>query len=79
MAAEVFDTIIVGARCAGASLATHLARAGQRVLLLDAAKLPSDQPISTHVISPRGAPQKAMRRGPRGRRRSSVIARSGGR
>ena len=51
---ESFDTIVVGARCAGASLAIHLAKAGQRVLLLDAAKLPSDQPISTHAVSPPG-------------------------
>jgi flavin-dependent dehydrogenase len=51
---ESFDTIVVGARCAGASLATHLAKAGQRVLLLDAAKLPSDQPLSTHAVSPPG-------------------------
>ncbi len=51
MSADTFDTIVVGARCAGASLAIRLARAGQRVLLLDASKLPSDQPMSTHVVS----------------------------
>ncbi len=51
---ESFDTIVVGARCAGASLAIHLAKSGQRVLLLDAAKLPSDQPMSTHAVSPPG-------------------------
>ncbi len=54
MPSESFDTIIVGARCGGASLAIHLARAGQRVLLLDSAKLPGDQPISTHYVSPPG-------------------------
>src|SRR5580704_4873733 len=54
MADGAFDTIVVGARCAGASLATHLAKAGQRVLLLDAAKLPSDHPLSTHFIGPIG-------------------------
>jgi flavin-dependent dehydrogenase len=54
MAKDSFDTIIVGARCGGASLATHLARAGQRVLLLDAATFPSDQPLSTHFVSPVG-------------------------
>jgi flavin-dependent dehydrogenase len=54
MPGESFDTIVVGARCAGATLAVSLARAGQRVLLLDAAKLPSDQPISTHVVSELG-------------------------
>jgi flavin-dependent dehydrogenase len=52
MTGDSFDTIVVGARCAGAPLATLLARAGQRVLLLDASKLPSDQPISTHVVGP---------------------------
>jgi menaquinone-9 beta-reductase len=54
MSADRFDTIVVGARCAGASLAIHLARAGQRVLLLDAARLPSDQPMSTHFVAPIG-------------------------
>jgi flavin-dependent dehydrogenase len=54
MPGETFDTIVVGARCAGASLATHLAKGGQRVLLLDAAKLPSDQPVSTHAVTPLG-------------------------
>jgi flavin-dependent dehydrogenase len=54
MPAERFDTIVVGARCAGAPLATHLVRAGQRVLLLDAGKLPSDQPMSTHFVGPVG-------------------------
>ncbi len=54
MTPDRFDTIVVGARCAGAPLAIHLARAGQKVLLLDAARLPSDQPISTHFISPVG-------------------------
>jgi flavin-dependent dehydrogenase len=51
---ERFDTIVVGARCAGAPLAIHLARAGQKVLLLDAAKLPSDHPLSTHFVPPIG-------------------------
>src|SRR5882672_10584771 len=52
--AEEFDSIIVGARCAGAPLAILLARGGQKVLLLDAAKLPSDQPMSTHFITALG-------------------------
>jgi flavin-dependent dehydrogenase len=55
MPGDSFDTIIVGARCAGASLAIHLAKAGQKVLLLDSAKLPSDQPMSTHVVGAIGA------------------------
>lgn len=51
---QKFDTIIVGARCAGAALAQHLANAGQSVALLDAARLPSDQTTSTHLIHPPG-------------------------
>ena len=51
---SVLDTLIVGARCAGATLAIHLARAGKRVLAIDASNLPSDQPLSTHWISPYG-------------------------
>ncbi|HHX4053269.1 NAD(P)/FAD-dependent oxidoreductase [Burkholderia contaminans] len=50
----MLDTLIVGARCAGATLAIHLARAGKRVLAIDASNLPSDQPLSTHWISPYG-------------------------
>lgn len=50
---ESFDVVIVGARCAGASLATYLARAGMQVCLLDKAAFPSETP-STHVIQPRG-------------------------
>jgi flavin-dependent dehydrogenase len=50
----VYDAIIVGARCAGAPLATHLARAGLRVVVVEADRLPSDQPASTHLIHPAG-------------------------
>ncbi|WP_244135847.1 NAD(P)/FAD-dependent oxidoreductase [Burkholderia vietnamiensis] len=50
----MLDTLIIGARCAGATLAIHLARAGKRVLAIDANHLPSDQPLSTHWISPYG-------------------------
>lgn len=46
-----YDALIVGARCAGSTLAVSLARAGKKVLLVDAAELPSDQPLSTHVLS----------------------------
>ncbi|RPJ86450.1 MAG: NAD(P)/FAD-dependent oxidoreductase [Acidobacteria bacterium] len=49
-----YDVIIVGARCAGATLATYLARAGASVLLLDKDKQPSDQILSTHTIHPPG-------------------------
>lgn len=49
-----YDVIIVGARCAGATLATYLARSGASVLLLDKDKQPSDQILSTHTIHPPG-------------------------
>jgi len=49
-----WDAIIVGARCAGSPCAHFLARAGKRVLLVDAASFPSDQPMSTHFIQPYG-------------------------
>lgn len=49
-----YDCVIVGARCAGAPLASFLARSGKRVVLVDAAALPKDQPISTHFIHPYG-------------------------
>lgn len=54
IAEEVFDVVIVGARCAGASLATRLAQAGLSVAVLDAAPLPSGQQSSTHLIQPPG-------------------------
>jgi menaquinone-9 beta-reductase len=50
---ESFDVIIVGARCAGAPLATMLARDGLRVCLLDRDRFPSDT-LSTHGIQPAG-------------------------
>jgi 2-polyprenyl-6-methoxyphenol hydroxylase-like FAD-dependent oxidoreductase len=46
------DVVIVGARCAGATLATFLARAGASVVLLDKDRLPSDQILSTHTLHP---------------------------
>jgi 2-polyprenyl-6-methoxyphenol hydroxylase-like FAD-dependent oxidoreductase len=48
------DVVIVGARCAGSTLATFLARTGASVLLLDKDRLPSDQILSTHTIHPPG-------------------------
>ena len=51
---ERWDVIIVGARCAGASLAAHLARSGARVLVLDADRPGTDQPMSTHFMQPTG-------------------------
>jgi flavin-dependent dehydrogenase len=50
----MYDAIVVGARCAGASTAMLLARRGLRVLLVDRATFPSDT-ISTHIIWPHGA------------------------
>ena len=52
-----FDVIIVGARCAGASLAYHLAGHGLSVALLDAARIPSGQRTSTHLVQPPGMDQ----------------------
>ena len=40
----MYDAIVVGARCAGASTAMLLARKGHRVLLVDRATFPSDIP-----------------------------------
>jgi len=48
---EEHDAVIVGARCAGATLATALAQRGWEVLLLDRDRMPSDT-ISTHLIYP---------------------------
>ncbi|GGX56195.1 FAD-dependent oxidoreductase [Streptomyces noursei] len=48
---HIYDVIIVGGRCAGASLATLLARAGLDVLLVDKGTFPSDT-LSTHFIHP---------------------------
>lgn len=47
--AAPYDAIVVGARVAGAATAIGLARAGWRVLLLDAATFPSDT-LSTHLL-----------------------------
>ena len=45
------DVVVVGARCAGATVATVLARAGRRVLVVDRAQFPSDT-VSTHQLFP---------------------------
>jgi 2-polyprenyl-6-methoxyphenol hydroxylase-like FAD-dependent oxidoreductase len=47
----MYDTIVVGARCAGSPLAMLLARKGYRVLLVDKATFPSDT-LSTHSLTP---------------------------
>ena len=53
---DMYDVIIVGARCAGASTALSLARQGVRVLLVDRAGFPSDT-VSTHLLHAAGVAQ----------------------
>lgn len=55
----MFDVAIVGARCAGSSLALALAREGARVLVIDRTVFPSDT-MSGHYIQPAGV--SALRR-----------------
>ena len=50
----IYDAVIVGARCAGASLAAFLARSGASVIVLEADRLGTDQVISTHTVHPAG-------------------------
>jgi 2-polyprenyl-6-methoxyphenol hydroxylase-like FAD-dependent oxidoreductase len=52
----VFDVVVVGGRCAGASVAMLLARAGHRVAIVDRTCFPSDT-MSTHFLWQRGASQ----------------------
>lgn len=51
--AESADVVIVGARCAGSATAVTAARAGRKVVVLDAAAFPSDT-LSTHLLWPAG-------------------------
>jgi len=51
---DMYDAIVVGARCAGSPTAMLLARKGYRVLLVDRAGFPSDA-LSTHYIHQPGA------------------------
>lgn len=48
------DALIVGGRCAGATLGILLARQGKRVLIAEKADMPSDQPMSTHFLGSYG-------------------------
>nr|MDT0657082.1 NAD(P)/FAD-dependent oxidoreductase [Micromonospora sp. DSM 115978] len=48
----MYDVIVVGARCAGATLGMLLARYGHTVLVVDRATFPSDKPLSTHLVHP---------------------------
>jgi len=52
----MYDAIVIGARCGGASTAMLLARRGHRVLLVDRAVFPSDIPHG-HLIH-RGGPAR---------------------
>jgi flavin-dependent dehydrogenase len=45
----MYDVIVVGARCAGASTAMLLARQGHKVLLIDRATFPSDIPQGHYI------------------------------
>src|SRR5436190_1179953 len=49
-----WDVIVVGARCAGATLASLLSRGGARVLVLEASRRGTDLPLSTHFVQPPG-------------------------
>ncbi|HEV7883430.1 MAG TPA: NAD(P)/FAD-dependent oxidoreductase [Solirubrobacteraceae bacterium] len=53
-----YDVIVIGARCAGATTAMLLARAGLDVLLVDRAELPSEIPHG-HFIHRHGPPRLA--------------------
>ena len=51
---DSYDVVVVGARCAGAPLAAHLARAGRSVAVVDRAEFPSDAPCA-HILGAEGA------------------------
>lgn len=50
---ERADAVVVGARCAGSSVAAMLAGAGRSVVVLDRARFPADT-LSTHAMFPLG-------------------------
>jgi 2-polyprenyl-6-methoxyphenol hydroxylase-like FAD-dependent oxidoreductase len=47
---NLYDAIVVGARCAGSSVSMLLARQGRNVLVLDRNAFPSDRMASTHMV-----------------------------
>src|SRR4051794_24686271 len=47
---QMYDAIVIGARCAGSPVAMLLARKGYNVLLVDKDAFPSDQIMSTHYV-----------------------------
>ena len=54
MTGHACDVVIVGGRCAGAALATYLARDGASVVVLERDARGTDQVLSTHTIHPPG-------------------------
>jgi flavin-dependent dehydrogenase len=56
---QLYDVVVVGARCAGSPTAMLLARKGYKVLVVDRATFPSDT-VSTHLVHPPGV--DALRR-----------------
>ncbi|MCP2315009.1 2-polyprenyl-6-methoxyphenol hydroxylase [Nocardia amikacinitolerans] len=55
---EDTEVVVVGARCAGSATAAAFARAGVRVVLLEASRFPSDT-LSTHLLWPGGVAELA--------------------
>ncbi len=52
MHASSYDVIVAGGGPAGAATATHLARAGRAVLLLERARFPRDKPCGEFLSPP---------------------------
>jgi 2-polyprenyl-6-methoxyphenol hydroxylase-like FAD-dependent oxidoreductase len=55
---EQADVVIVGGRLAGCAIASPLARAGKKVIVIDRMTFPSDQ-LSTHLLMPAGTSEFA--------------------
>ncbi|MDK0517981.1 FAD-dependent monooxygenase [Streptomyces sp. ML-6] len=48
----MYDVVVIGARCAGAATALLLAESGQRVLMVDQARFPSDTMSTLYIHQP---------------------------